>query len=647
MAWYPTRISTRLTIGGILLLAVTTIVIVVIMLWRGQPRVVEINTALIEETGQGLTRQLSTVLSRIEGETVSMSRLAEVLPNDESLYQSVVPHLIGEGKDSIITGGGIWPEPDAFTAGVEKRSFFWARNAEGKLVYSNDYNVEGSSGYHNESWYQHAKGQSQNNCLWSDVYQDASSGVNMVTCSVPYQQAGKFAGVATTDIRLDNVATFMQQQGNSTGGYAFVVDKQGQILYFPQADLAKYKTINDLAQSAQWLIPVQNGLKSLRPTDGVKTITLANDNVLNTASQVMLFPMPDTGWVVGLATPESRIVGLAKVMMQDVLEVLIPIMTLLLVGSWLVVRRLISRLDDTRQALDDIAQGEGDLTRRLDVRGKDEISAIAEAFNLFVDKISAILITVRSSSTVVANNAVSLADSNMELSSRVTQQAAALEESSAAMEQLNATVHQNASNTQLADELSDSTAQTANRCGDVMQGVISTMDNVSASSGRMVEIVAVIDSIAFQTNILALNAAVEAARAGDAGRGFAVVASEVRTLAQRSATAAQEIKALIDESVSHVGSGSQQIHTAGERLGELVSNVRQVRQLMGEIRVAGEEQRKGVSEVTLAVTEMDSTVQQNASLIDDAAARTQALKEEAEQLAMLVSSFRLPEPSVV
>lgn len=359
----------------------------------------------------------------------------------------------------------------------------------------------------------------------------------------------------------------------------------------------------------------------------------------------MLFPMADTGWIVGLVTPEERVVGLAKVMMKDVLEVLIPIMAILLVGSWLVVRRLISRLDDTRRALDDIAQGEGDLTRRLDVRGKDEISDIAQAFNLFVDKISAILITVRSSSVVVANNAVSLADSNMELSSRVTQQAAALEESASAMEQLNATVHQNTGNTQLADELSENTAQTANRCGDVMQGVISTMDNVSASSGRMVEIVAVIDSIAFQTNILALNAAVEAARAGDAGRGFAVVASEVRTLAQRSATAAQEIKALIDESVSHVDSSSQQIHNAGDRLGELVGNVRQVRQLMGEIRVAGEEQRKGVSEVTLAVTEMDSTVQQNASLIDDAAARTQVLKEEAEQLALLVSSFRLPEPT--
>ncbi len=330
-------------------------------------------------------------------------------------------------------------------------------------------------------------------------------------------------------------------------------------------------------------------------------------------------------------------------MMQDVLEALLPIMALLLLGSWLVVRRLITRLDDTRKALDDIAQGEGDLTRRMDVRGKDEISAIAQAFNLFADKISTMLLTVRSSSAVVAGNTVSLADNNTELSARVTQQAAALEQSASAMEELNVTVHQNSENTLQADNLAESTAQTASRCGDMMQNVISTMNSVSTSSGKMVEIVSVIDSIAFQTNILALNAAVEAARAGDSGRGFAVVASEVRTLAQRSAQAAQEIKVLIDQSVLNVGTGSRQVSEAGETLADLVMDVLQVRQLMNDIRIAGEEQSKGLAEVTMAVSEMDTTVQQNATLIDDAASRTQILRKEAEQLAEMVSAFKLPE----
>ena len=210
------------------------------------------------------------------------------------------------------------------------------------------------------------------------------------------------------------------------------------------------------------------------------------------------------------------------------------------------------------------------------------------------------------------------------------------------MEQLTGTVRQSANASEQANALAVSAAGVARHGGEVVGRVIHTMREINEGSARIADITGVIDSIAFQTNILALNAAVEAARAGDAGRGFAVVASEVRTLAQRSATAAQEIKALIDESVSHVNDSSEQIHHAGDRLQELVGHVRQVRQLMGEIRVAGEEQRKGVAEVTLAVTEMDSTVQQNASLIDDAAARTQILKAEAEELALQVSSFKLP-----
>lgn len=643
MSWYPSRISTRLTIGGILLLAVTTAIIIVVMLWRGQPRVVEINTALIEETGRGLTSRVSIILSQTDGKTVSLARLAEVLPNDEALYRYIPPNLIE--SNSLITGGGIWPEPGAFTPGVEKRSFFWARNTTGELVFSDEYNAEGVENYHNESWYRNAREQSTESCLWSDVYRDAISGVNMVTCSVPYKTDGKFAGVATTDIRLDNIAAIMQQYGDSTGGYAFVTDRQGQLIYFPGDDSKKFKTFDELAAQSAWLAPVAASLKETHSDQSaINSIRLDNDGQLNTPSQVMLFPMADTGWVIGLVTPEERITGLAKVMMQDVLEVLLPIMALLLLGSWLVVRRLITRLDETRKALDDIAQGEGDLTRRMDVRGADEISAISQAFNLFADKISSMLLTVRNSSSVVAGNTVNLADNNNELSARVTQQAAALEQSASAMEELNATVRQNSENTHQADELAETTAQTASRCGDMMRDVISTMNSVSTSSGRMVEIVSVIDSIAFQTNILALNAAVEAARAGDSGRGFAVVATEVRSLAQRSAQAAQEIKTLIDESVQNVKTGSNQVHEAGETLADLVMDVLQVRQLMGDIRVAGEEQSKGLAEVTTAVSEMDTTVQQNASLIDDAASRTQILRREAEQLAQMVSAFKLPEP---
>lgn len=643
MSWYPSRISTRLTIGGILLLAVTTAIIIVVMLWRGQPRVVEINTALIEETGRSLTSRVSTILSQTDGKTVSLARLAEVLPNDEGLYRYIPSNLIE--SNSLITGGGIWPEPGAFTPGTEKRSFFWARNTAGELVFSDEYNAESAGNYHNESWYRNAREQSTESCLWSDVYRDAISGVNMVTCSVPYKTDGKFAGVATTDIRLDNIATIMQQYGNGTGGYAFVTDRQGQLIYFPGDDSKKFKTFDELAAQSAWLAPVAANLKQPHSEQSaIASIRIDNDGQLNTTSQVMLFPMADTGWIIGLVTPESRITGLAKVMMQDVLEALLPIMALLLLGSWLIVRRLITRLDETRKALDDIAQGEGDLTRRMEVRGADEISAISQAFNLFADKISSMLLTVRHSSSVVAGNTVSLADNNNELSARVTQQAAALEQSASAMEELNATVRQNSENTHQADELAETTAQAASRCGDMMRNVISTMNSVSTSSGRMVEIVSVIDSIAFQTNILALNAAVEAARAGDSGRGFAVVATEVRSLAQRSAQAAQEIKALIDESVQNVRTGSNQVHEAGETLADLVMDVLQVRQLMSDIRVAGEEQSKGLAEVTMAVSEMDTTVQQNATLIDDAASRTQILKREAEQLAQMVSAFKLPEP---
>lgn len=611
------------------------------MMWRGQPRVIEVNTALIEETGRGLVTRISSILAHTDGQTVSLAHLAESLPKDDALYRNIPPKLIK--GNNLITGFGIWPEPGMFEPGIEKKSFYWSRDRQENLIFSNEYNVDDKTNYHNESWYTNARNKSTETCQWSDVYVDAVTGINMVTCSVPYETAGKFSGVATTDIHLDNIAAIMQQYGGATGGYAFVIDKSGQLVYFPGSDEIKAKTISELADKVDWLKPVLNEFKSAN-TDrsAINSIRIVNDGQLNAPSQAMLFPMAETGWIIGLVTPESRISGLAKVMMQDVLEILLPVMAIILLGAWFIVRRLIKRLDDTRKALDDIAQGEGDLTRRMDVQSNDEISAISQAFNLFADKISSMLLSVRNSSAVVAGNTASLADNNNELSARVTQQAAALEQSASAMEELNVTVKQNAENTNQADELAESTALAANKCSKMMQNVVSTMNEVNTSAGKMVEIVSAINSIAFQTNILALNAAVEAARAGEAGRGFAVVASEVRTLAQRSAEAAHEIKTLIEGSVRNIKMGDEQVHHVGETLADLVENVLNVRQFMGNIRIAGNEQSKGLAEVTIAVSEMDTTVQQNAALIDDAVSRTHALKDEADNLARLVSAFKLP-----
>ena len=278
------------------------------MLWRGQPRVVEINTALIEETGRGLTSGQHDFISD-RRKNRQLGAPAEVLPNDEALYRYIPPNLIE--SNSLITGGGIWPER-GIHPGIEKRSFSGHGIRPG-TGFSDEYNTEGAGNYHNESWYRNAREQSTESCLWSDVYRDAISGVNMVTCSVPYKTDGKFAGVATTDIRLDNIAAIMQQYGNSTGGYAFVTDRQGQLIYFPGDDNKQFKTFDELAAQSAWLAPVAASLKQPHSEQSaIDSIRIDNDGQLNTTSQVMLFPMADTGWVIGLVTPESRITGWQK-----------------------------------------------------------------------------------------------------------------------------------------------------------------------------------------------------------------------------------------------------------------------------------------------------------------------------------------------
>ncbi|MFT3812337.1 MAG: methyl-accepting chemotaxis protein [Acidovorax sp.] len=283
----------------------------------------------------------------------------------------------------------------------------------------------------------------------------------------------------------------------------------------------------------------------------------------------------------------------------------------------------------------------GDLSTRIEAKTRDEIGQLFAALQGMNESLVHIVGQVRQGTDSIATASAQIASGNNDLSSRTESQASSLEETAASMEELTSTVRQNADSARQANQLAASASQVAVRGGDVVAQVVTTMDGIHTASQKIADIIGVIDGIAFQTNILALNAAVEAARAGEQGRGFAVVASEVRSLAGRSAAAAKEIKALIDDSSAKVHAGSTLVAQAGETMQEIVGSVRRVTDIMGEISAASQEQTSGIEQVNQAVVQMDQVTQQNAALVEEAAAAAQSLQEQARGLQQAVSVFKL------
>jgi methyl-accepting chemotaxis protein len=295
-----------------------------------------------------------------------------------------------------------------------------------------------------------------------------------------------------------------------------------------------------------------------------------------------------------------------------------------------------------RQAVD-VARtvATGDLSARIEVHSADETGELLRALRDMNEALVTIVGEVRSGTETIASASQQIASGNADLSSRTEEQASSLEETASSMEELTSTVKQNADNARQANQFAVSASEVAEKGGAVMAEVVDTMGAINDSARKIVDIIAVIDGIAFQTNILALNAAVEAARAGEQGRGFAVVASEVRSLAQRSAAAAKEIKLLIDNSVDKAGTGSRLVDQAGTTMREVVESIRRVTDIMGEISAASQEQTEGIGQVQLAISQMDQTTQQNAALVEEAAAASESLREQAAKLSHTVAVFRL------
>ncbi|MBP0599026.1 MCP four helix bundle domain-containing protein [Herbaspirillum sp. LeCh32-8] len=288
----------------------------------------------------------------------------------------------------------------------------------------------------------------------------------------------------------------------------------------------------------------------------------------------------------------------------------------------------------------------GDLSAHIEQKGRDEIAELMRALGEMNNSLRSIVSEVQVGTESITTAAGEIASGNFDLSSRTEQQAGSLEETAASIEELTSTVKQNAENAQQANQLAMDASDVAKKGSGVVSQVVQTMSEINHSSNKIVDIISVIDGIAFQTNILALNAAVEAARAGEQGRGFAVVASEVRSLAQRSAAAAKEIKQLIDNSVEKVDAGSKLVNEAGATMGDVVESIKRVTDIMGEISVASREQSSGIEQISRAVTEIDDATQQNAALVEEATATSDMLRSQAQKLADAGRKFRLGTPVV-
>jgi methyl-accepting chemotaxis protein I, serine sensor receptor len=312
---------------------------------------------------------------------------------------------------------------------------------------------------------------------------------------------------------------------------------------------------------------------------------------------------------------------------------------LAVVIGMMLIRAIVGPINEAVSVANAVASG--DLTSRIEVNSNNETGRLMQALRQMNDNLVDLVSKVRSGTDSIYTASSEIASGNSDLSQRTEEQASSLEETASSMEELTSTVRQNADNARQANQLASGASEVAVRGGTVVGQVVQTMSAINDSSKKIVDIISVIDGIAFQTNILALNAAVEAARAGEQGRGFAVVATEVRTLAQRSAAAAKEIKELIGNSVSKVEDGTRLVDEAGATMNEIVNSVKRVTDIMAEISAASQEQSSGIEQVNQAVTQMDEVTQQNAALVEEAAAAAESMQEQAHALSQAVAVFKL------
>ncbi|HDL7751576.1 TPA: HAMP domain-containing protein [Yersinia enterocolitica] len=617
----------------IFLLIITVVVIQLFV----TPQLKQSESTIVSNSVDQIATAITAQMNKVEAQARSITQAVAIM--DSNTIDSLLPGLVDQYGDSNVFGGGIWPLPNKREQGVIKFSTFFARNGENKLTVNTHWNSPESQNYFEQPWYKDGLNAPKGFCAWAKAYQDDASPQPRTNCAMAIYKGDEAYGVSTIDVTLGFFNRLVKEMEQKVNGTILIVEADGKIVGSSAlADgKAELKNLSDFAASSPMAAETQQLLAQMKDQKSLES----EFDVDGTSHTLFIRPIANSPWYLVTDLPTSLLVKQSHSILLHLGLVQIPIMLILLLFLVFSIRVFMKRLAALKENITALSAGGADLTQRLPQSSSPEFNAINQSFNDFIDYLQQMMRQVGESSLAIASASRQIASGNLDLSARTEDQASSIEETAASMDELTSTVKQNADNASHANQLAMDASTVAVKGSTVVKKVVDTMGSINHSSKKIVDIISVIDSIAFQTNILALNAAVEAARAGEQGRGFAVVASEVRNLAQRSATSAREIKKLIEDSVADIAIGTGLVADAGTTMDDLMSGVSNVAALMNEIMSSSQEQSLGIEQVNLAINQLDNSTQQNAALVEQVAAAAQAMQDQTLQLESVISGFKV------
>ncbi|CNL89953.1 methyl-accepting chemotaxis protein [Yersinia proxima] len=617
----------------IFLLIITVVVIQLFV----TPQLKQSESTIVSNSVDQIATAITAQMNKVEAQARSITQAVAIM--DSNTIDSLLPGLVDQYGDSNVFGGGIWPLPNKREQGVIKFSTFFARNGENKLTVNTHWNSPESQNYFEQPWYKDGLNAPKGFCAWAKAYQDDASPQPRTNCAMAIYKGDEAYGVSTIDVTLGFFNRLVKEMEQKVNGTILIVEADGKVVGSSAlADgKAELKNLSDFAASSPMAAETQRLLAQMKDQKSLES----EFDVDGTSHTLFIRPIANSPWYLVTDLPTSLLVKQSHSILLHLGLVQIPIMLILLLFLVFSIRVFMKRLAVLKENITALSAGGADLTQRLPQSSSPEFNAINQSFNDFIDYLQQMMRQVGESSLAIASASRQIASGNLDLSARTEDQASSIEETAASMDELTSTVKQNADNASHANQLAMDASTVAVKGSTVVKKVVDTMGSINHSSKKIVDIISVIDSIAFQTNILALNAAVEAARAGEQGRGFAVVASEVRNLAQRSATSAREIKKLIEDSVADIAIGTGLVADAGTTMDDLMSGVSNVAALMNEIMSSSQEQSLGIEQVNLAINQLDNSTQQNAALVEQVAAAAQAMQDQTLQLESVISGFKV------